>query len=148
MMIAIASDHAGYELKELLKQAYGGIDWLDLGASSSESVDYPEFGFRLGEAITDGKAQRGVAICGSGIGISIAANRFAAVRAALCVNADMARLSRQHNDANVLVLGSRLIDFDTARECIDVFFSTPFEGGRHQLRVDMLEAMKRSCTPG
>lgn len=148
MMIAIASDHAGYELKELLKQAYCGIDWLDLGTGSSESVDYPEFGFRLGEAITDGKAQRGVAICGSGIGISIAANRFAAVRAALCVNAEMARLSRQHNDANVLVLGSRIIDFDTARECIDVFFSTPFEGSRHQRRVDMLGAMKRSCTPG
>lgn len=141
MRIAIASDHAGYALKEELKQAFNDVDWLDVGTHGKDSVDYPDFGFALGEAITDGRAAKGIAICGSGIGISIAANRFPAVRAALCMTAEMARLSRQHNDANVLALGSRFVEFDVARECLSAFLGTAFEGGRHQRRVDALSRL-------
>ncbi|CUJ47020.1 ribose 5-phosphate isomerase B [Achromobacter sp. 2789STDY5608621] len=143
MKIAIAADHAGYDLKEKLKQSFASIDWLDLGTHSEESVDYPAYGFAMGQAITDGRARLGVVICGSGIGISIAANRYAAVRAALCANATMARLSRQHNDANVLALGSRIIGLDVARDCVGAFLDTPFEGGRHQRRADMLATPER-----
>ncbi|AUL46150.1 Ribose-5-phosphate isomerase B [Bordetella trematum] len=139
MKIAIAADHAGFELKEQLKQAFPDIDWLDLGTHSNASVDYPQFGFAMGQAITEGQAAQGILICGSGIGISIAANRYPAVRAALCANATMARLSRQHNDANVLALGSRIIGLDLARDCVSAFLDTPFEGGRHQRRADMLD---------
>lgn len=139
MQIAIASDHAGYELKERLKQAFGAIDWLDLGTHSEASVNYPEYGFAMGEAITAGRASRGIIICGTGIGISIAANRFPAVRAALCTNTTMVRLSRQHNDANVLALGSRIIGFEVAYECVATFLATPFDGGRHQSRIDLLQ---------
>ncbi|CAB3848910.1 MULTISPECIES: ribose 5-phosphate isomerase B [Pseudomonadota] len=138
MKIAIASDHAGYELKEQLKQAFAEVEWLDLGTHSPESVDYPDFGHAMGAAITAGQAVQGVVICGSGIGISIAANRHPAVRAALCANATMARLSRQHNDANVLALGSRIVGFEVARDCLGAFLATPFEGGRHQRRIDKL----------
>lgn len=143
MKIAIAADHAGYDLKEKLKQSFASIDWLDLGTHSEESVDYPAYGFAMGQAITDGRARLGIVICGSGIGISIAANRYAAVRAALCANATMARLSRQHNDANVLALGSRIIGLDVARDCVSAFLDTPFEGGRHQRRADMLATPER-----
>ena len=143
MQIAIAADHAGYDLKEKLKQSFASIDWLDLGTHSEESVDYPAYGFAMGQAITDGRARLGIVICGSGIGISIAANRYAAVRAALCANATMARLSRQHNDANVLALGSRIIGLDVARDCVGAFLDTPFEGGRHQRRADMLATPER-----
>ncbi len=139
MKIAIAADHAGFELKEQLKQAFPDIDWLDLGTHSNASVDYPQFGFAMGQAITEGQATQGILVCGSGIGISIAANRYPAVRAALCTNATMARLSRQHNDANVLALGSRIIGLDLARDCVSAFLETPFEGGRHQRRGDMLD---------
>ncbi len=143
MKIAIAADHAGYDLKEKLKQSFASIDWLDLGTHSEESVDYPAYGFAMGQAITDGRARLGIVICGSGIGISIAANRYAAVRAALCANAPMARLRRQHNDANVLALGSRIIGLDVARDCVGAFLDTPFEGGRHQRRADMLATPER-----
>ncbi len=136
--LAIASDHAGYNLKEAIKAHFAGIEWVDLGADSLESVDYPDFGKAMGETITNGQAERGILICGSGIGISIAANRFPAVRAALCMNDTMAQLARQHNDANVLALGERLVDVDTAVACVTAFLETKFEGGRHQRRVDML----------
>jgi ribose 5-phosphate isomerase B len=141
MIIAIASDHAGYELKEKLKKVFDDVDWLDLGTNNEDSVNYPEYGFAMGKAITDGRAKKGVVICGSGVGISIAANRFPAVRAALCTNATMARLSRQHNDANVLALGSRIIGFEVAHECVYTFFNTPFEGARHQKPTDMLSVL-------
>lgn len=138
-IIAIASDHAGYEFKEALK-AYlkGKAEILDLGANSTESMDYPDFGYAVGKAIEDGKAQRGIVVCGSGIGISIAANRNKAVRAALCMNSTMARLSRQHNDANVLALGARLVGLEIAYDCVDAFLNTKFEGGRHEGRVGKL----------
>ncbi len=140
--IAIACDHAGYDLKETLKTelANRGFDVLDLGTYGPDSVDYPDFGAAMGDAIASGKAKRGVLICGSGIGISIAANRNPAVRAALCQSGLMAKLSRQHNDANVLALGARLIGIETALECLDAFLDTDFEGGRHQRRVDKLGA--------
>lgn len=142
MQVAIASDHAGFELKEQIKQAFGDVSWLDLGTHGPASVDYPDFGFAMGQAISAGQATTGIVICGSGIGISIAANRFPAVRAALCTNATMARLSRQHNDANVLALGSRITGFEVACDCVKAFLDTAFEGGRHQRRVDMLDTGK------
>ena len=140
--IAIASDHAGFELKESIKEDLKarGFDVLDLGCDGPESVDYPDYGKAMGEAIAGGKAKRGVVVCGSGIGISIAANRNPAVRAALVETGLAARLSRQHNDANVLALGARLIGIETAKDCLDNFLNTPFEGGRHQRRVDKLGA--------
>jgi len=137
--IALSSDHAGYEMKEALK-AYldGRVDIIDLGTNSDESVDYPDFGKAMGEAITGGRADQGILVCGSGIGISIAANRFPLVRAALCTSAEMAGLSRQHNDANVLALGARIVDNETAKQCVDTFLNTNFEGGRHQRRIDKM----------
>ncbi len=136
--LAIASDHGGFALKEKIMQRFADVDWLDLGTGSEESVDYPQFGKAMGEAITNEDADTGILICGSGIGISIAANRFPAVRAALCVNAEMAALSRQHNDANVISLGARIIDEETAYECVEAFLNTEFEGGRHERRVEQL----------
>lgn len=141
-VIAIGSDHAGYVLKsavaDWLKEA--GYEVLDLGAHGTDSVDYPDFGRAVGEAVASGRAEKGVVVCGSGIGISIAANRVKGARAALCMNGLMARLSRQHNDANILALGERLIGIETARDCLNEFLNTPFEGGRHQRRVDKLSA--------
>ena len=138
--VAIASDHAGYELKTLLAAdlAELGYSVVDLGTHSTASVDYPDFGHAMARALADGEARRGVLICGSGIGISIAANRHAGVRAALCHDTVSARLSRQHNDANVLALGARLIGIEVAKDCLRTFLSTDFEGGRHQRRVEKL----------
>ena len=138
--IAIACDHAGFALKsELQKQlADLGCDVLDLGTNSEDSVDYPDFGFAVAKAIRDGKAETGVLVCGSGIGISMAANRYPEVRAALIHDALGARMSRQHNDANVICFGGRMIGAETAKDCLKVFLETEFEGGRHGRRVDKL----------
>jgi len=138
--VVLAADHAGFELKDQLKGEIEelGYDVLDLGTSGPESVDYPDFGHAAGEAIADGRAKIGVIVCGSGIGISIAANRHAGVRAALCHDGLTARLSRQHNDANVLALGARIIGVETALDAVRAFLSTEFEGGRHQRRVTKL----------
>jgi ribose 5-phosphate isomerase B len=135
--IAIASDHAGFDLKELLVEELARLAFvpLDLGTRDRGSVDYPDFADALAEALGDGRAKRGVLICGTGIGISIAANRHRHVRAALCHDATSARLTRLHNDANVLALGARLIGTDVARDCLGVFLATDFEGGRHERRV-------------
>ncbi|MCK5284242.1 MAG: ribose 5-phosphate isomerase B [Alphaproteobacteria bacterium] len=141
---AIASDHAGFMLKKAIKAHFEGkIEWVDLGTDSLDSVDYPDFADAMGEAITNGDVMRGVLICGSGIGISIAANRFPKVRAALCLNEKMSALARQHNDANVLAFGERLIDVDTAIKCVEIFLNTEFEGGRHSRRVDKLGTEKK-----
>ena len=138
--IAIASDHAGYELKTALAADLTemGYSVLDLGTHSEESVDYPDFGHEMARCIVEGEADRGVLICGSGIGISIAANRHPGVRAAVCHDTVSARLARQHNDANVLALGARWIGIEVARDCLRPFLETSFEGGRHQRRVDKL----------
>jgi len=138
--IVIASDHAGFELKASLKQSLQdeGYEVLDLGAHNTESVDYPDFAAALAGAIRNGQAERGILICGTGIGISIAANRHPGIRAALCHDTTGAKLSRQHNDANVLVLGARMVGAEVAKDCVATFFSTPFEAGRHSRRVDKL----------
>ncbi|MBM3620087.1 MAG: ribose 5-phosphate isomerase B [Alphaproteobacteria bacterium] len=138
--IVMASDHAGFELKELLKGDLkaAGRDVLDLGVNSTASVDYPDYGLALAQAIRDGRAGRGVLVCGTGIGIAIAANREPSVRAAVVHDVTSARLTRQHNDANVMALGARLIGAEVARDCLRVFLDTPFEGGRHAARVAKL----------
>ena len=138
--IGIASDHAGFALKEALKGALNewGFEVVDLGTDNEDSVDYPDFGDKLARAIVDGAVPRGVVVCGTGVGISIAANRHPGVRAALCHDATGARLSRQHNDANVLALGQRMIGQAVAIDCLQVFLATEFEGGRHVRRVDKL----------
>lgn len=139
-VIAFASDHAGYVLKDALCDFVKtlGYDVLDLGTNGPDSVDYPEYGKKMGEAIASEAAQAGVLVCGSGIGISIAANRNPAVRAALCHDVTTARLCRQHNDANVIALGERLTGIETAKQAVEAFLGTEFEGGRHQRRVDLL----------
>jgi ribose 5-phosphate isomerase B len=139
-IVAFASDHAGVACKAMLiEEARAlGHDVVDLGPNSEASVDYPDYGAKLADAIAAGRATFGVAICGSGIGISIAANRNPAVRAALCTSGLMARLARQHNDANVLALGSRIIGPDTARDCLSEFLAASFAGGRHAGRVGKL----------
>lgn len=138
--IAVASDHAGYDLKTIVKEELTalGFSVLDLGTDGSHSVDYPDFAYLLARLLKEGKAQRGVLICGSGIGISIAANRYPEVRAALVSDALAARMARKHNDANVICFGGRMIGVDTARECLKIFLETDFEGGRHQHRVNKL----------
>ncbi len=138
--IAIAADHAGVSLKDTLKTELGelGFEVLDLGTHGPESVDYPDYADKLADALREGRAKRGVLVCGSGIGVSIAANRHPGVRAALCHDAVTARVARQHNDANVLVLGARTIGLDVAKDCLKVFMGTAFEGGRHARRVDKL----------
>jgi ribose 5-phosphate isomerase B len=137
-IVATACDHGGFALKEALKIALPDVTWLDLGTNSAESVDYPDFTDKLADAIKAGKAPRGILICGSGIGVSIAANRHAHIRCALAHDVTSARFGRQHNDANVLAMGGRMIGDVLAKECVEVFLSTEFEGGRHQQRVDKL----------
>jgi ribose 5-phosphate isomerase B len=138
--IAIVSDHAAYEMKAGLAEHLRSAGWdvLDLGTSSPDSVDYPDYGYRLAQAIADGRASKGVSLCGSGIGISIAVNRHPACRCALVSDGLSARLAREHNDANVIAMGARLIGIETAKDCLDQFLATPFAGGRHQRRVDKL----------
>lgn len=138
--IAVASDHAGVGLKpvveELLREL--GFDVLNLGTDGPDSVDYPDYANKMADALKAGDAARGVLICGTGIGMSIAINRHPHVRAARCQDTTDARLSRQHNNANVLVLGARTVGEETARDCVRTFMATEFEGGRHQRRVDKM----------
>lgn len=138
--IAIASDHAGFEVKQELGKLLAelGHAVVDLGPNGLESVDYPDFADAMAAALADGRASRGILVCGTGIGISIAANRHRHIRAARCCDATDARLARQHNDANVLVLGSRTSGSEPARDCVQAFLNTEFEGGRHQRRVDKM----------
>ena len=143
--IAIASDHAAYtmkaELAEWLREA--GHDVLDLGTNGPHSVDYPDFGYALATAIADGRAEAGIALCGSGIGISIAVNRHPAARCALVSEPLSAALARQHNDANVVALGARLIGVEMAKACVTAFLDTEFLGDRHAARVDKLSHPER-----
>lgn len=140
MRIALAADHAGYLLKDELAQWLRdqGHEILDLGTNGPESVDYPEYGARLASAIAVGNAERGIAVCGSGIGISIAVNREPKCRCARVDDPLSAELAREHNDANVLALGARLVGSDMAKACVAAFLDTPFAGGRHKRRVDQL----------
>jgi ribose 5-phosphate isomerase B len=138
--VAIASDHAGFELKQSLVAELDalGCEAVDLGTHDVSSVDYPDYADRLATALAAGEAESGVLVCGTGIGISMAANRHRHIRAAVAHDVTSARLARLHNDANVLALGARLIGIETARDCLKVFLDTSFEGGRHQRRVDKL----------
>lgn len=139
-LIGFASDHAGFELKRVLKRELESLRYLvvDLGANDIDPVDYPDFGYAMAHALRDGRVHKGVLICGSGIGISIAANRYPEVRAALVHDALGARFARLHNDANVICFGGRTIGADVARDCLTVFLTTEFEGGRHSRRVEKL----------
>lgn len=143
MLIAIASDHGGFQLKETIRKylAERGEKVVDLGTSSEESVDYPIYGKACGEAVASGKAERGIVVCGTGIGISIAANKVKGIRCGLCTSVEMAQLTRQHNNANILALGGRTTDPDLALQIVDAFLDTEFEGGRHKRRTDMLDEM-------
>jgi ribose 5-phosphate isomerase B len=149
MNLYLASDHAGFALKTKIKihatTHYPNFTLHDLGADGEASVDYPDYGFACARAVVaDGETARGIIICGSGIGISIAANRVRGARAALCMNATMATLARQHNDANILALGARLIDEETAYASINAFLITDFEGGRHEARTAKLDTLLTS----
>ncbi|MCB2203425.1 ribose 5-phosphate isomerase B [bacterium] len=140
-MIALASDHGGFAYKERVKTLLDelGLQWKDFGTHSEESVDYPDFSHAAAEAIVRGECDRGIFICGTGIGISLAANRHRGIRAAACQIPEAARMSRLHNDANVLALGERLIDWETAERMIRIWLETPFEGGRHIRRIEKIE---------
>lgn len=137
--IVLGSDHAGFELKEKIKKHLGEVyEIIDVGTNSNDSVDYPDFGKAAAEAIASGKAELGVVVCGSGIGISIAANRNPKIRCALCTTDEMARLSRQHNNANMLALGARIVPEPINIGILEAFLATEFEGGRHAKRVEKL----------
>jgi len=136
--IVIGSDHAGFALKEKVKRFVSdkGIPLEDVGTFSEDSVDYPDFGVKVGSMVSDGKFNRGILICGSGLGMSMVANRFPNVRAALCNDLFSAIMSRRHNDSNILVLGGRIIGETLAQEIVNAWLETPFDGGRHQLRIE------------
>jgi ribose 5-phosphate isomerase B len=139
--IAIGCDHAAFDEKEKLKTFLidKGYELVDVGAHSSDSVDYPSFGHEVGKMVVNNEVNKGIVICGSGIGISIAANKIKGIRAALCTSSKHAEMSRKHNDANVLALGARMTDFNLILEIVDVWLNTDFEGGRHLKRVNLIE---------
>ena len=143
MIVAIAGDHGGFALKQRIREHLieRGIKIADLGTDSEESVDYPEFGKACAQAVASGKADRGIVICGTGIGISIAANRIRGMRCGLCTSVEMAELSRKHNNANMLAMGGRIMSVEDAIRITDAWLDTEFEGGRHSRRVDMLDSI-------
>lgn len=138
MKIAIGSDHAGFRLKGILKKHFTDHEFIDVGTYSEESVDYPDFAVLAGEKVISGEAEAGILICGTGIGISISANKIKGIRAALCTNEFMAEMSRRHNNANVLALAGRVTGDDLAVRITDVWLKTPFDGGRHEKRVQKI----------
>lgn len=144
MTISIGSDHAGFSYKQELTSLLESLGHtvIDVGTTSEESVDYPDYGTAAAALVRDGNADVGVLICGSGIGISIAANKLQGIRAANCTSVEMAQLARQHNDANVVAVGQRLVSIELAKDIVTAFLSTPFEGGRHQRRVDKLNGVQ------
>ncbi|MDO5331948.1 MAG: ribose 5-phosphate isomerase B [Bacillota bacterium] len=141
MVIAIGCDHAAYELKELVKKKLQqqGHQLIDVGTDSTESVDYPKYGHAVGRLVASGEAERGVAICGSGIGISIACNKVPGIRAALCTSVEMAEMCRRHNNANVICMGARMISEELAFAMVDKWLETDFEGGKHERRINELD---------
>ena len=143
-MICIGSDHAAFELKNHLKEYLikKGYEVKDVGVDTPISVNYPTYGEKVAKAVASGECEYGIAICGTGIGISMAASRVKGIRCALCTNTFMARLARQHNNANVIALGARVIGSGMAEEMVDVFLNTEFEGGRHSIRVAMLDEIE------
>ncbi len=138
--IALAEDHAGFEEKEKLKSTLTelGIEFEDMGTTSKESVDYPDFAFKVGKAVANGEAEQGLLVCGSGTGMAIAANKVHGVRAAVAWSPEIARLAREHNNANVLSLPARFLDDAQAKEILKAWFDADFEGGRHERRVEKI----------
>jgi ribose 5-phosphate isomerase B len=146
MKIALASDHAAFDLKENLMNWLKSLNYevFDFGTFSAKSCDYPDFAYPAAEVVASGNADFGIILCGSGIGMSIVCNKVKGIRAANCLTPEMAELARQHNNANILNMGARLIDFETAKEITEAFLNTEFEGGRHSLRVDKIHS-KTGC---
>ncbi|HUL28861.1 MAG TPA: ribose 5-phosphate isomerase B [Thermodesulfobacteriota bacterium] len=145
MEIALACDHGGFELKEELKAFLKslGTEPIDMGSFSEESVDYPDFGALLAKKVSQGQLERGILICGTGIGMSMVANKFPRVRAALANDLYSSRCSREHNDANILVIGGRIVGKGLAKEIVKVWLETPFAGGRHKRRLEKIEALEK-----
>lgn len=145
MKIAIGSDHGGLELKENIKNYLKeeGYDYLDLGTDSDESVDYPEYGYKVSKAVNSGECDLGIVCCGTGIGISISANKVKGIRCALCSDCYSARMAREHNNANVLALGGRVVGKDLAKEIVNTFLNGKFQGGRHERRVNKITNIEK-----
>ncbi|EHQ92274.1 ribose 5-phosphate isomerase B [Desulfosporosinus youngiae] len=145
MRVALGADHGGYELKEaiLCHLEKQGIEVQDFGTHSKDSVDYPKYGFAVGSAIIKEKADLGIVVCGTGLGISMAANKIPGIRAAVCTETFSARMAREHNNANILALGARVIGVGLALEIVDIFLKTEFSGGRHALRVNLISDIER-----
>ncbi|AFS77272.1 ribose 5-phosphate isomerase B [Gottschalkia acidurici 9a] len=145
MKIGLGSDHGGYQLKEKIKKHLEekGIECIDYGTNSEDSVDYPEFGRKVGEAVVSGECDKGIVCCGTGIGISIAANKVKGVRCALCGDTFSAKMTREHNDSNVLALGQRVTGEGLALEIVDTWIKTDFEGGRHQTRIEKISDIEK-----
>jgi ribose 5-phosphate isomerase B len=143
--IAIGSDHAGFEEKEKIKKVLDeiGVEYEDFGTTSLDSVDYPDFGAKVGRAVRDGEVQQGIVVCGSGIGIAIAANKIHGVRAAQAWNEETARLAREHNDANVLSIGARVLPEEEIPKIVKAWFDAKFEGGRHARRVEKITELEK-----
>ena len=141
MKIVVGSDHAAYELKEAIKEKLigEGHEVIDVGCDSTESVDYPKYGHAVGRTVASGEAERGIAVCGSGIGISIACNKVPGIRAALCTSVEMAEMCRRHNNANVVCMGARMISRELAFDIIDTWMTTDFEAGKHLRRINEIE---------
>ncbi len=146
MKVALACDHGGFRLKEVIKTYLEelNIEYVDYGTFSEESVDYPDFAYKAAKAVAAGEVDRGVFICGTGIGISIAANKVRGIRAALCYNIFAAEMSRRHNNANVLCLGGRVLGDELAKAIVKVWLETPFDGGRHERRVKKIAEIEKS----
>ncbi len=144
MKIVLAADHGGFELKEIIKDYLStSYEIEDLGSYNNDSVDYPDYGIKAGQAVIDGIADKAIIFCGTGIGISIAANKVPGIRAALCHNVEYARLSRQHNNANILALGGRFLTPNEAKAIVDTWLNTDFEGDRHQKRINKINVYER-----
>ena len=144
-MIALGSDHGGFELKESLKELLKGrgVDVVDCGTDNGNSVDYPDFGEKVARKVSSGEVEKGILICGTGIGMSIVANKYPGVRAALVTDPFMAQMAKEHNNANILVLGGRVLDTDSARKMVSIWLDATFEGGRHQGRLDKITALEQ-----
>lgn len=144
-MIALGSDHGGFELKESLKELLKGrgIGVADCGTDNGNSVDYPDFGEKVARKVSSGEVEKGILICGTGIGMSIVANKYPGVRAALVTDPFMAQMAKEHNNANILVLGGRVLDTDSARKMVSIWLDATFEGGRHQGRLDKITALEQ-----
>jgi ribose 5-phosphate isomerase B len=145
MKIAIGSDHAGIKLKDKIKKSVADIEFIDVGAFSEESTDYPDHIAKVALAVQSGSADLGIGICGTGIGASIVANKFNGIRAALCTNEFMAEMSRRHNNSNILILGARITDETLSVAIVKKWLETPFEGGRHQRRLDKISSIEDGC---